>query len=90
MATNPFEDEDGRYYALINDEGQYSLWPVFAEVPAGWTIAHTEDSRQACLTFIEENWTDMRPNSLIREMEEYEKQKKQGAEQKEEEPEKAG
>ena len=29
MATNPFEDEDGRYYALINDEGQYSLWPVF-------------------------------------------------------------
>lgn len=68
--TNPFEDEDGRYFALVNDEGQYSLWPAFAEVPGGWTVAFGEDSRAACLNFVEENWTDMRPNSLIRAMEE--------------------
>ena len=71
--TNPFENEDGSYYALINDEGQYSLWPAFAEVPAGWTIEHGEDNRQACLDFIEQNWVDMRPRSLIDEMARSEK-----------------
>lgn len=70
--TNPFENEDGRYYALINDEGQYSLWPVFAEVPEGWRIVHGEAGRQECLDFIEENWTDMRPLSLVEEMRKYE------------------
>ncbi|MEU7735437.1 MbtH family protein, partial [Streptomyces griseus] len=30
--TNPFEDEDGTYLVLVNDEGQHSLWPAFAEV----------------------------------------------------------
>ena len=71
MPTNPFEDEDGRYFALINDEGQYSLWPAFADVPDGWTVVHGEDTRKACLDYIEEHWTDMRPNSLIAEMDEY-------------------
>ncbi len=63
--TNPFEDKDGTYLALINDEGQYSLWPAFVEVPAGWRIAHPEDTREACLDYINEHWTDMRPQSLI-------------------------
>jgi MbtH protein len=67
--TNPFEDETGAYYALVNEEGQYSLWPVFANVPDGWTIAHGEDTRAACLDFINREWTDMRPKSLIRQME---------------------
>lgn len=66
--TNPFEDNDGSYLVLINDEGQYSLWPSFAEIPAGWSVAKAEDTRQACLDYIEENWTDMRPKSLIRAM----------------------
>jgi len=69
VATNPFEDEDANYFVLINDEGQHSLWPVFANVPDGWKVIFGEDKRQACLDFIEKNWTDMRPNSLIRQME---------------------
>jgi MbtH protein len=72
VMANPFENEDGTYLALVNDEGQYSLWPVFADVPAGWSIAHGEDTRKACLDFIEETWTDMRPKSLIEEMKQYE------------------
>lgn len=67
--TNPFEDADGTYLVLVNDEAQYSLWPSFAEVPAGWTVAKGEDGRQACLDYIEEHWTDMRPKSLIEAME---------------------
>ena len=68
MTTNPFEDEDGRYLVLVNDEGQHSLWPAFAEVPAGWQIAFGEDGRAACLEYVEQNWTDMRPKTLIAEM----------------------
>jgi MbtH protein len=66
--TNPFEDEAGRYYALVNDEGQFSLWPAFADVPPGWTVAHGEDTRGSCLDFVEKKWTDMRPVSLIKQM----------------------
>jgi MbtH protein len=62
--TNPFEDDEGRYYVLVNDEGQHSLWPAFADVPAGWTIVHGPEARQACLDYVEANWTDLRPKSL--------------------------
>ncbi|HKF09430.1 MAG TPA: MbtH family protein [Xanthobacteraceae bacterium] len=68
--TNPFEDENGIYHVLINEEGQYSLWPSFVDVPNGWTIIHKSDSRAACLELINRNWTDMRPKSLIKSMEE--------------------
>lgn len=66
--TNPFEDPDAMYFVLINDEGQHSLWPVFADVPDGWKVIFGEDGRQECLDFIEKNWTDMRPKSLIKAM----------------------
>ncbi|MBB5935353.1 MbtH family protein [Streptomyces zagrosensis] len=66
--TNPFEDEDGVYLVLVNDDGQHSLWPAFADVPEGWIAVHPEDTRQACLDYIEKNWTDLRPKSLIKSM----------------------
>ncbi|MFD6325638.1 MbtH family protein [Streptomyces sp. NPDC058442] len=66
--SNPFDDADATYLVLANDESQHSLWPVFAEVPAGWTTVHGPDGRQACLDFINENWTDMRPKSLVEAM----------------------
>lgn len=66
--TNPFEDPDGTYLVLVNDEGQHSLWPSFVAVPAGWTVAYGESSRGACLDYVNANWTDMRPASLIRSM----------------------
>ena len=66
--TNPFEDADGRYLVLVNDEGQHSLWPSFVDVPAGWTVAFGESAREACLEYVEKNWTDMRPRSLVEAM----------------------
>lgn len=63
--TNPFEDNDRTYLVLINGEDQYSLWPSWIDVPAGWSVAHREDSRTASLDYINENWRDMRPRSLI-------------------------
>ena len=43
-------------------------WPSFIDVPKGWTIIRKSDTRAACLDFINKNWTDMRPNSLIESM----------------------
>jgi MbtH protein len=67
--TNPFDDEAGEFLVLVNDEGQYSLWPVWREVPSGWTPVGPKGAREACLSYIEEQWTDMRPKSLIAAME---------------------
>ncbi|WP_329560670.1 MbtH family protein [Kitasatospora sp. NBC_01266] len=66
--TNPFEDAEGSYLVLVNEEGQHSLWPAFAEVPAGWTASHGPAGRQDCLDHVEVHWTDMRPAGLVRAM----------------------
>ncbi|MGW7364988.1 MbtH family protein [Streptomyces sp. NPDC054841] len=66
--SNPFENADGVYSVLVNDEDQHSLWPDFAEVPAGWTVVHGPGTRQSCLDYIETHWTDMRPKSLQESM----------------------
>ncbi|WKX16650.1 MbtH family protein [Streptomyces sp. HUAS CX7] len=64
MSTNPFDGTDGRFLVLVNHEGQHSLWPSFAQVPGGWTVAFEENTRDACLEYVETNWTDLRPRSL--------------------------
>lgn len=64
LSTNPFDAEDGRFSVLVNDEEQYSLWPVFAEIPAGWRQVFGGAPRDECVQFVEQNWSDMRPKSL--------------------------
>ena len=61
--ANPFEDENGLYHVLVNDEEQHSLWPSFIDIPAGWTTVLESSSRTACMDFINKNWTDMRPRT---------------------------
>jgi glycopeptidolipid biosynthesis protein len=51
-------------FVLVNDEEQHSLWPAFADVPAGWRVVYGEAERAACLDYIEQNWPDIRPKSL--------------------------
>ena len=64
MSINPFDDTDGSFFVLVNDEEQHSLWPTFADVPAGWRVAYGEADRAACLDYVEQNWADIRPKSL--------------------------
>ena len=64
MSVNPFDDDNGSFFVLVNDEEQHSLWPTFSDVPAGWRVAYGEADRAACLDYIEQNWTDIRPRSL--------------------------
>ncbi|QIB48371.1 MbtH family protein [Streptomyces aureoverticillatus] len=68
MSTNPFDDESGVFLVLINDEEQYSLWPSFVDVPVGWRSVLGPEARQNCMDYIERNWTDMRPKSLVEAM----------------------
>ncbi|HVB43975.1 MAG TPA: MbtH family protein [Streptosporangiaceae bacterium] len=62
--ANPFEDETAVYRVLVNAENQHSLWPEFADVPAGWRVVLPTASRAECLDYVNEHWTDLRPKSL--------------------------
>jgi MbtH protein len=59
-----FDDPNREFVAVVNDEGQYSLWPADRAPPAGWTEAGGRGPKADCLAFIEQAWTDMRPRSL--------------------------
>ncbi|WP_369229283.1 MbtH family protein [Streptomyces sp. R21] len=50
---NPFDDAEARFYVLANESGHRSLWPVLAEVPAGWTVLFGEETHDACLAHLE-------------------------------------
>ena len=67
--SNPFDDEEGEFLILVNDEGQHSLWPVQFDIPEGWGQTGPCGARQACLEWVDGNWTDIRPLSLVRDME---------------------
>lgn len=56
------------FVVLVNGEGQHSLWPSAKPVPGGWERIGPMGLKAECLAFIEQNWTDMRPNSLQQAM----------------------
>ncbi|OBH96575.1 MbtH family protein [Mycobacterium sp. E2733] len=64
MSINPFDDDNGTFFVLVNGEDQHSLWPSFADIPAGWRVVFGEASRAECLEYVEQHWTDIRPKSL--------------------------
>jgi uncharacterized protein YbdZ (MbtH family) len=66
--VNPFDDDNGRFHVLVNEEGQYSIWPATVDVPDGWEVRLSDTGRAEALAYVEEHWTDMRPASLIAAM----------------------
>lgn len=65
------EQEDTTVYrVVVNHEEQYSIWPADRENPPGWRDAGKTGSKADCLAYIKEVWTDMRPLSLRKRMEE--------------------
>ncbi len=57
-----------KYKVVINHEEQYSIWPVDKENAPGWQDVGKSGSKEECLAYIEEVWTDMRPLSLRKAM----------------------
>jgi MbtH protein len=63
------QDEDTRLYrVVVNHEEQYSIWLAERNLPTGWRDAGKQGTKQECLQYIGEVWTDMRPLSLRRQM----------------------
>ncbi|WP_413738291.1 MbtH family protein [Sodalis sp. RH21] len=58
---NPFDDPQQDCLVLVNRRRQYSLWPTFNEVPAGWRPVFGPQPQPVCLAWLEENWCDIRP-----------------------------
>lgn len=59
-----FDNESIDFLVVVNDEEQYSIWPAHRDVPNGWQAIGAARSREECLNYIEEVWTDMRPKSV--------------------------
>jgi len=62
------DDDNTTYQVLRNDEEQYSLWPVSLDVPAGWQAVGKQGTKDECISYVDEVWTDMRPRSLREQM----------------------
>jgi len=68
---NDDEREDtSAYRVVVNHEDQYSIWPEGHEIPLGWKAVGKIGTKSECLEYIKEVWTDMRPLSLRKKMEE--------------------
>ena len=65
---NNEDDDQTGYLVVVNHEEQYSIWPDYRELPLGWHTVDKRGNKQACLDYIDEVWTDMRPLSLRRAM----------------------
>lgn len=70
------QQEDATIYnVVVNHEEQYSIWPTDRDLPLGWEATGKEGLKDECLAHIEEVWTDMRPLSLRKKMEELARQR---------------
>ncbi|CAN7721980.1 MbtH family NRPS accessory protein [Caballeronia sp. LjRoot29] len=61
-------DENTTYNVVMNHEEQYSIWPDYKTLPAGWTSVGKTGKKDECLAYIDAVWTDMRPLSLRQAM----------------------
>ena len=71
---NDEEDDKTLYKVVVNHEEQYSIWFVNRENPLGWNDVGKSGLKAECLAYIKEVWTDMRPLSLRKHMEETARQ----------------
>jgi MbtH protein len=70
ISMSEHEEDAGRFYKVVrNDEEQFSIWFADREIPRGWQDVGKSGSKADCLAYIDEIWTDMRPLSLRRQME---------------------
>jgi len=70
---DPDKEDTTIYKVVINHEEQYSIWPEYKENPLGWRDVGKAGPKAECLDYIKGVWTDMRPLSLRKKMEEMAK-----------------
>lgn len=62
--SNPFDDQEAVFFALVNAAAQYSLWPAFLAVPAGWTVCFGPSPKAEALAYIKSVWIDLKPVAM--------------------------
>jgi len=72
-AMSSDSEDTQRYKVVMNHEEQYSIWPADRELPLGWSAVGKQGPKAECLEYIQQVWTDMRPLSLRKKMEEPQK-----------------
>lgn len=70
LAEKEAKENELQYYVVKNREEQYSIWPVYKPIPKGWEVVGEARNKEACLSYIDKVWIDMRPLSLRKKMEE--------------------
>jgi MbtH protein len=70
MTVEDKEVDTTVYTVVVNHEDQYSIWPADKTIPAGWRSAGKTGLKEDCLAYVKEVWTDMRPLSLRKKMDE--------------------
>ncbi len=53
-----------------------SIWPIDKEIPLGWKDTGKSGNKVECGEYVKQVWTDMRPLSLRKKMEEDERKSK--------------
>jgi MbtH protein len=62
------EGDEAMYVVVVNDEEQYSIWREGRSVPAGWHQTEKTGTREDCLKYIDEIWSDLRPLSVRKKL----------------------
>jgi MbtH protein len=70
FAMSEFGESSAAYKVVVNQEEQFSIWPTDRDAPLGWREVGKSGPKEDCLSYIEQNWTDMRPLSLRKKMDE--------------------
>jgi uncharacterized protein YbdZ (MbtH family) len=74
MSSNGSDKDNSTIYkVVVNHEEQHSIWPDYKQIPSGWKHEGKTGLKAECLAHIKEVWTDMRPLSLRKKMEEFAK-----------------
>ncbi len=72
MSWDENETSEVIYLVVVNHEEQYSIWPDYKAIPGGWRTVGKTGNKDECLAYIKEVWTDMRPLSLRKLMDQAE------------------
>lgn len=59
--VNPFDNENLSFFVVKNDQAEFSLWPEFHPIPAGWQVQLGPTTRAACIDYVEQHWPSINP-----------------------------
>ncbi|MNN25893.1 MbtH-like protein [compost metagenome] len=59
-----FDRSDILFQVLINQYGQYSLWPAYKTLPVGWSAVGKSGPKAECLAYVEAVCSDMQSSTL--------------------------